>query len=64
MSEPPAGLSRRTRRRILESLPTSSEVREEFRRTSRRLRLLVELLGLCEKAEQDRPPSPSRSAKA
>jgi hypothetical protein len=63
MSEPPAGPSHRTKRHILESLPASSEVREEFRQTSRRLRLLVELLGLCEKVEADRPPSPSRSAK-
>ena len=47
---------------IENSLPTSSEVREEFRRTSRRLRLLVELLSVCEKAEAERPPSRSASA--
>jgi len=64
MSEPPAGPSRRKGRRILKSLPTSAEVREEFRRTSRRLRLLVALLGVCEKAEGDRPRSQSKSAKA
>jgi hypothetical protein len=64
MSKPAAGAARPRSRRILGSLPASAEVREEFRRTSRYLRLLVELLGLCEKAEQDRPPSPSRSAKA
>ena len=64
MSEPTAGPPRRRGRRILESLPTSAEVRDEFRRTSRQLRLLVALLGLCEKAEGDRPRSPSKSAKA
>lgn len=62
MSDKPAGRPRRRHRPILDSLPASSEVREEFRRTSRRLRLLVELLGLCEKAETELPPSPSRSA--
>jgi c-di-GMP-related signal transduction protein len=64
MSEPTAGPPRRRGRRILESLPASSEVREEFRQTSRQLRLLLELLGLCEKAEGDRPRSRSKSAKA
>ena len=64
MSEPNAAPPRRQGRRILESLPASSEVREEFRRASRELRLLVRLLGLCETAEGDRPRSQSKSAKA
>lgn len=46
----------------LESLPDAAVVRDEVRRTSRRFKLLLELLGLCEKAEADRPRSPSSSA--
>ena len=51
MSEVPAGQSRQ-RRRILESLPAPDDVREEFSRTSKRLSLLLELLGVCEKAKE------------
>jgi len=51
MSEVPAGRPRQ-RRRILESLPAPDDVREEFRRTSKRLRLLLELLGVCEQARE------------
>ena len=43
--------------KIEDSLPTSLEVREEFRRTSRRLRLLIELVSVCEKAEADSMPN-------
>jgi hypothetical protein len=64
MSDAPADRPPRNRRRILESLPAADDVREEVRRTSRQMRLLMELLGLCEKAEGDRPHSPSTSAKA
>ena len=63
MSDTPADRPPGSRRRILESLPAAEDVREEVRRTSRQMRLLMELLGLCEKAEGDRPRSPSRSAK-
>jgi hypothetical protein len=47
---------------IEESLPTSEEVREEFRRTSRRLRMLVELVSVCEKAEAARRANRSASS--
>jgi hypothetical protein len=51
MSKLPAGRPRQ-RRRILESLPVPDDVRDEFRRTSKRLSLLLELLGVCEKARE------------
>jgi hypothetical protein len=47
---------------IEESLPTSEEVREEFRRTSRRLNMLLQLLGVCEKAEEARRANRSASS--
>jgi hypothetical protein len=62
MSDASADRPPRKQRRILESLPPADDVREEVRRTSRRMRLLMELLGLCEKAEGELPRSPSRSA--
>jgi hypothetical protein len=62
MSEPHADHPPRKNRRIIESLPAAAEVREEVRRTSRRMRLLMLLLGVCEKAEVDRPSSSPRSA--
>jgi hypothetical protein len=49
-------------RRILESLPPVDDVRDEVCRTSRRFKLLMELLGLCEKAEAERRLAPSSSA--
>jgi len=64
MSDAPAERRPGRKRRILESLPDPSDVREEVLRTSRRMKLLVDLLGLCEKAEGDRPRSRSKSAKA
>jgi hypothetical protein len=64
MSEPHADHPPRKDWRIIESLPAAAEVREEVRRTSRRMRLLMALLGVCEKAEGDRPRSQSESAKA
>ena len=45
--------SPKTRRlRILDRLPPSADVREEVRVASHQMRLLLELLGVCEKAEQ------------
>jgi hypothetical protein len=55
---------RRQKFRVLEKLPPAVEVREEFHRTSRRLRLLVQLLGLCERAEGERSTAPSKSPTA
>ena len=43
--------------RILDRLPPSADVREEVRVASHHMRLLLELLGVCEKAEQHLGPS-------
>jgi len=59
-ARPRAASKPRRRPAILEGLPRSTDVREEVRRTSHRMRVLLELLGVCEKAEQaSRTRSPS-----
>lgn len=62
MSDAHAGRPPRKQRRILETLPAADDVREEVRRTSRQMKLLMELLGLCERAQAGRPTSQSPSA--
>ena len=42
--------------RILNLLPPSADVREEVRVASHQMRLLLELLGVCEKVEQHLGP--------
>ena len=57
----PAAPPQTTEPQILDRLPPSTDVREEVRVTSHRMRLLLELLGVCEKAEQHLPPPRSSS---
>ena len=45
----------------LKQLPAAEQVREEVRLTSHRMRILLELLGVCEKAEQVIEASPRSS---
>jgi len=49
------------RAKILDRLPRATDVREEVRITSHQMRLLLDLLGVCEKVERHLLPPRSSS---
>ena len=59
-AKPRAAKRLRRRAALIEGLPRANDVREEVRQTSHRMRVLLDLLGVCEKAEH---VTSSRSSK-
>lgn len=64
MHEAAAATSCRTSRRVLSSLPPVERVRDEVRKASLEMQLLVDLLAVCEKLASNRPRSSRHAAAA